>query len=226
MSSDRPSSPNAGGGLQLPNWFWVLVIALIFGVSWWQNRQPALEQPAGQDHSGPSVASPRPDDSDVSLPDPDEPQHPPMASDRTGARPHEAATDDSSPQDSQSNRRGESVASHSVRIPNQTIRDLHGNVVYKGTIDLTSTLDRIERGGANRHRNDGTTFQNREGRLPRKPAGYYKEYVHPTPGEQGPGPQRVIVGREGEIWYTPDHYKSFREIQSMNHGNHRDSDSP
>lgn len=101
----------------------------------------------------------------------------------------------------------------SYQIENQTIRDLSGRVVYKGTIDLKPTLDRIERGDANSHRNDGTSFQNREGRLPRKPAGYYKEYVHPTKGEYGPGPQRVILGKEGEIWYTPDHYKSFKKIK-------------
>ena len=98
------------------------------------------------------------------------------------------------------------------KLENQTIKDLDGKVAFKGTIDLKPTIDRIERGESNRHRNDGTSFQNREGRLPRKPAGYYKEYVHPTPGINGPGPQRLIFGENGEIWYTPDHYKSFREI--------------
>ena len=101
----------------------------------------------------------------------------------------------------------------SYQVENQSIRDLYGKVVFKGTIDLKPTLDRIERGEANRHRNDGTSFQNREGRLPRKTAGYYKEYVHPTPGENGPGPQRIIIGEEGEVWYTGDHYKSFKKIK-------------
>ena len=99
------------------------------------------------------------------------------------------------------------------RIEDQTIRGLDGKIVFQGTIDLKPTLDRIERGGSNRHRNDGTTFQNREGRLPRKSSGYYKEYVHPTPHERGPGPQRVIVGRDGDIWYTPDHYKTFKRLK-------------
>lgn len=101
----------------------------------------------------------------------------------------------------------------SLLVENQTIRDLSGRIVYKGTIDLKPTLDRIERGEENRHRNDGSSFQNRENRLPRKPAGYYKEYVHPTKGENGPGPQRIIIGKEGEVWYTPDHYKSFKKIK-------------
>ena len=101
----------------------------------------------------------------------------------------------------------------SLQVENQTIRDLNGRVIYKGTIDLAPTLDRIERDEENRHRNDGTSFQNREGRLPRKVAGYYKEYVHPTKGEYGPGPQRIIIGRDGEVWYTPDHYKTFKKIK-------------
>lgn len=104
-------------------------------------------------------------------------------------------------------------AKSSLLVENQTIRDLNGRVVFKGTIDLKPTLDRIERGEENQHRNDGTSFQNRENRLPRKPAGYYKEYVHPTKGEYGPGPQRIIIGKDGEVWYTPDHYKSFKKIK-------------
>ncbi len=99
------------------------------------------------------------------------------------------------------------------QVKNQTIRDLDGRVVYKGTIDLKPTLDRIARGEANRHRNDGTTFQNRENRLPRKPSGYYTEYVNPTPGDNGPGPQRIIIGKKDDVWYTPDHYKTFKQIK-------------
>lgn len=59
---------------------------------------------------------------------------------------------------------------------------------------------------------DGSIFQNRENILPPHPDGYYKEFVHPTKGIQGPGPQRVVIGRGGEMYYTPDHYKTFIEI--------------
>ena len=47
------------------------------------------------------------------------------------------------------------------KVENQTIKDLDGKVAFKGTIDLKPTIDRIERGESNRHRNDGTSFQNR-----------------------------------------------------------------
>ena len=99
-----------------------------------------------------------------------------------------------------------------ARLENQTIRDF-GRVVYKGTIDLQPTLDRIARGERNSHRNDGSTFGNRERRLPKQRSGYYTEYVHPTKGISGPGPQRVIFGKGGDIWYTPDHYETFKKIK-------------
>jgi ribonuclease T1 len=97
-------------------------------------------------------------------------------------------------------------------VENQTIRDF-GKVVFKGTIDLQPTLDRIARGERNSHRNDGSTFGNRERRLPQKQQGYYTEYVHPTKGINGPGPQRVIFGKGGDVWYTPDHYETFKKIK-------------
>jgi len=52
-------------------------------------------------------------------------------------------------------------------------------------------------------------FNNREGLLPKKPAGYYREYVHPTPGIKGTGPERIVTGKAGELYYTPDHYETF-----------------
>ncbi|MDX2147681.1 MAG: RHS repeat-associated core domain-containing protein [Planctomycetota bacterium] len=87
--------------------------------------------------------------------------------------------------------------------------------VLQGTVDLKPTLDRIRSGGSHPHKRDGTNFENRPlpGRispeLPARPTGYYTEYVHPTPGVNGPDPQRVVVGRGGEMYYSPDHYGTF-----------------
>ena len=83
----------------------------------------------------------------------------------------------------------------------------------RGPTDLVPTLRRIERGERHEHRNDGSVFQNRERRLPDQPRGYYREYVHPTPGVRGPGAQRLVIGRDGDVWYTPDHYESFERIR-------------
>ena len=104
-----------------------------------------------------------------------------------------------------------------ARAPRQPTRFIDGvvvvdrrsNTVLRGTVDLKPTLDRISAGVRHPHRNDGSVFANREGRLPTKPRGFYTEYVHPTPGVSGPGPQRIIVGQGGEMYYTPDHYTTF-----------------
>jgi guanyl-specific ribonuclease Sa len=99
------------------------------------------------------------------------------------------------------------------QFPNVSVRDLDGEVVFRGTIDVQPTLDRIAAGRRLDYRNDGSTFQNRERRLPAKPGGYYKEFVHPTPSLSGPGPQRIVVGAKGEAYYTPDHYRTFHRIR-------------
>ncbi len=101
-----------------------------------------------------------------------------------------------------------------TQIKNAKIRDLDGDVVFQGTVDLRDTLDRIERGQRGSHGNDGSVFQNRERRLPTKRSGYYREWVHPTPKLRGPGPQRIVTGDEGEIYYTPDHYKTFERLDA------------
>jgi len=97
-------------------------------------------------------------------------------------------------------------------ISGVTLKDQSGKVIFKGTIDVAPTLERIEQGKKLRFSHDGIVFENREGRLPKQPAGYYREYVHPTTGEEGPGPQRVVRGKSGETYYTADHYRSFQRL--------------
>lgn len=104
------------------------------------------------------------------------------------------------------------VENRPTLIQNVTLRNQDGKTIYQGDIDLQPTIDRIERGERHAHRNDGSVFQNRENRLSRKPSGYYREYVVPTPDLSGPGPQRLILGNGGEVYYTHDHYRSFRRI--------------
>lgn len=83
----------------------------------------------------------------------------------------------------------------------------------KLSTELKPTLGRISSGGRFPHRNDGSIFRNREGVLPQKEVGYYREYVHPTPGVTGSGARRIIKGSAGEIWYTADHYRTFIRIK-------------
>src|SRR5688572_33414042 len=98
-------------------------------------------------------------------------------------------------------------------VPNITVRDMDGRVAWRGDVDLAPTLARIEAGERDPHRNDGGVFGNRERRLPQQPGGYYREYVIRTPGISHAGPQRLIIGKQGEVFYTSDHYASFQRIR-------------
>lgn len=78
--------------------------------------------------------------------------------------------------------------------------------------EARETLLLIERGGPFPYRQDGLVFQNRERLLPRKPAGYYREYTVVTPGSPDRGARRIVMGEGGEIYYTTDHYRSFARV--------------
>lgn len=75
------------------------------------------------------------------------------------------------------------------------------------------TLARIKKGGPFPYKRDGVVFNNFERRLPVKERGYYREYTVPTPGARDRGARRIVAGRNGELYYTDDHYRTFRRIQ-------------
>lgn len=77
---------------------------------------------------------------------------------------------------------------------------------------LEQTLALIAKGGPFPYKKDGTVFQNRENKLPQRPRGYYREYTVPTPGAANRGARRVVQGRDGDTWYTSDHYNTFVRI--------------
>lgn len=79
--------------------------------------------------------------------------------------------------------------------------------------EARETLTLIKRGGPFPYRKDGSTFGNREKRLPAKARGYYREYTVPTPGARDRGARRIVSGRGGEYYYTDDHYNSFKRIR-------------
>lgn len=105
------------------------------------------------------------------------------------------------------------VTASPLLVPNVTVRDVDGRVAWRGDVDLEPVLARITAGERDEHRNDGGIFRNREGLLPDQPAGYYREYVIRTPGINHAGPQRMVVGKNGELYYTSDHYASFQRIR-------------
>ena len=69
----------------------------------------------------------------------------------------------------------------------------------------------VEQGG--RQGRERGVFQNLERRLPAKPAGYYRESDVWPRGPGGRGAERLVFGREGEVYYTKDHYRSFTRLR-------------
>ncbi len=78
-----------------------------------------------------------------------------------------------------------------------------------------AVLEAITRGGPYAYPQDDGVFQNREGRLPSRPRGHYREYTVETPGSHDRGARRIITGGQPptEFFYTDDHYDSFRRFE-------------
>ena len=79
-------------------------------------------------------------------------------------------------------------------------------------LQALDVLELIGRGGPFPYRQDGGVFQNREGLLPAQLSGYYHEYTVETPGSSDRGARRIVRGDGGEVYYTDDHYASFRRV--------------
>lgn len=79
--------------------------------------------------------------------------------------------------------------------------------------EAKATLALIRAGGPYPYDQDDKTFQNREGILPQQKRGYYREYTVETPGSDDRGARRIVGGRDGDRYWTDDHYDSFRQIQ-------------
>jgi guanyl-specific ribonuclease Sa len=77
------------------------------------------------------------------------------------------------------------------------------------------TVRLIQSGGPFAYpRNDGAVFHNAEHHLPAEPDGFYHEYTVPTPGSATRGGRRIITGKNGEFYYTGDHYESFVTVDT------------
>lgn len=85
--------------------------------------------------------------------------------------------------------------------------------VAESPAEARNTLALIRKGGPFPYERDGTVFGNFEKRLPAQARGYYREYTVKTPGARDRGARRIIAGRQGEYYYTGDHYASFKRIR-------------
>ena len=78
--------------------------------------------------------------------------------------------------------------------------------------EARETISLIRKGGPFPHQRDGVSFGNREKILPPRERGWYREYTVKTPGAKDRGARRIVVGRDGTLYYTADHYRSFKRI--------------
>ena len=79
--------------------------------------------------------------------------------------------------------------------------------------EAAATLVLSRAGGPFPYDEDGGRFGNRERELPRRPSAYYREFTVETPGEVDRGPRRIVAGADGDLYWTTDHYASFRQIE-------------
>jgi len=97
-----------------------------------------------------------------------------------------------------------------------------GNEIGYGSLpkEAKTVVGLIYQGGPFPYRKDGTTFQNREKRLPGKKRGYYREYTVKTPGARNRGAKRIVAGgpksKPDAMYFTSDHYKTFKRIVGVN----------
>ena len=85
-----------------------------------------------------------------------------------------------------------------------------------GDAQIDQTLALIQQGGPFPYPSkDGSTFYNREGKLPAQSQGYYREYTVPTPAVSHRGARRIVTGgHPPTIYYlTLDHYDSFQKLE-------------
>lgn len=78
--------------------------------------------------------------------------------------------------------------------------------------EALETIALIKKGGPYPYQRDGVIFGNREKMLPPRTRGWYREYTVRSPGERTRGARRIVAGRDGTLYYSDDHYRSFKRI--------------
>ena len=108
------------------------------------------------------------------------------------------------------------VTSITNTAPKTSSLDTTATAAITGDAQIDQTLALIQQGGPFPYPNkDGTTFYNREGKLPAQSQGYYREYTVPTPSVSHRGARRIVTGGHPPTVYylTVDHYDSFQQLQ-------------
>ncbi|MFD4561395.1 ribonuclease domain-containing protein [Streptomyces sp. NPDC058469] len=104
------------------------------------------------------------------------------------------------------------VGCSSTATSGSTVTDTATVKLSQLPAEALRTVALIDRGGPFPYAKDGVVFGNYEKLLPQQKRGYYHEYTVRTPGSRDRGARRIVTGQDGGIYYTDDHYKSFRTV--------------
>jgi ribonuclease T1 len=78
--------------------------------------------------------------------------------------------------------------------------------------EALDTLELVVAGGPYPYDQDDGIFGNREGILPDRPSGTYREYTVETPGSADRGARRLVIADGLQRYYSDDHYDTFRFV--------------
>jgi ribonuclease T1 len=101
----------------------------------------------------------------------------------------------------------------SLASATETQRNIATVNAYELPREARQTIALIRQGGPYPYKKDGVVFGNFERRLPLHERGYYREFTVPSPGSRNRGARRIILGKAGELYYTADHYESFKRVR-------------
>ena len=96
-------------------------------------------------------------------------------------------------------------------------------------VEAQRILLQLGQGGPFAYTKDGSTYFNRNGALPARERGYYREFTVLTPGARDRGARRLVSGGCGQqvsrqpvrvrpctannpVYWTDDHYDTFRRV--------------
>ncbi len=114
------------------------------------------------------------------------------------------------------------VAAAAGPLTNVSVVDF-GSTVYTGALNISNTVNRIRMNNDSiLTANDGGIYNNNSGALPAASA-WYEFVVAPSNGTNinfsvspynvsSPGPMRLVMNNVGDVYYTGDHYSTFKPL--------------
>jgi guanyl-specific ribonuclease Sa len=99
--------------------------------------------------------------------------------------------------------------------PQEALGDPRLEAQVRAVMDAMDRTGRPPEGIAQGGRRGGRrgVFENAERRLPVQAPGYYRETDVWPRGSGGRGGERLVFGRQGEVYYTGDHYRTFARVR-------------